>query len=534
MMQNEQERLVWEKLSKLRHKYEQSLPHKLARIERIWRRLVPVLSKREGSESFNELLLEVHSIAGSSGSFGFGVLGEHAAEIEKKLSWLAGSKEVGVSLQKHIREIDRQIRDLLNYKELEPISQSENKLLEHDLPIKSQVKNDNLIYCFDDAGTLETQYRIWLETFDWKCSFFKSAAVLLQAIGDRCPSVLIFKSDLHQTPVMDLMEKIHAECEIQIPCLYLTNEWNCQTRLQAVKKGVTRFVPEPLTGLALIDELEQLHVRTETKPYRILVVEDSIILAKHFQTVLQQIGMRVKIVNQVTEILKTLEEFQPELILMDIYMPECNGVEVASVIRQDRRYLSIPIIYLSTELRQEEQFKALSMGDGFLIKPIHDHVLQFNVKNRVERFRHLHELIQVDANTHALTSPAFHQSAQAKLFQLKESGRYAQIARLSPICETESLDSGVETALQFLARFIAHEYPDSLIHRKESDLSLLVFMPCCDKGPQTDWLLLLREKLERLMLEISNSQASCGLNFDVLDVDPGGSIDIALSQLNAK
>lgn len=44
-----------------------------------------------------------------------------------------------------------------------------------------------------------------------------------------------------------------------------------------------------------------------------------------------------------------MESFQPNLLLMDIYMPDCTGLELAAVLRQEAEYTKIPIIFLSSE-----------------------------------------------------------------------------------------------------------------------------------------------------------------------------------------
>jgi diguanylate cyclase (GGDEF)-like protein len=95
-----------------------------------------------------------------------------------------------------------------------------------------------------------------------------------------------------------------------------------------------------------------------------------------------------------------IEEFNPELIIMDMYMPGCNGMELAKIIRQENRYVSMPIIYLSSEDDIDKQLAALSEGgDDFLTKPVKPNRLVITVRNRVNRARDLMSLMVSDSLT---------------------------------------------------------------------------------------------------------------------------------------
>jgi len=86
--------------------------------------------------------------------------------------------------------------------------------------------------------------------------------------------------------------------------------------------------------------------------------------------------------------------------LMDMYMPGCNGMELAKVIRQQREYINLPIIYLSGEEDRERQLAAMAEGgDDFLTKPVDPGHLLTTLRNRVSRARQLQNLIACDSLT---------------------------------------------------------------------------------------------------------------------------------------
>jgi hypothetical protein len=78
---------------------------------------------------------------------------------------------------------------------------------------------------------------------------------------------------------------------------------------------------------------------------------------------------------------------------MGIYMPECDGIELASVIRQDDTYANSSIVFLSSEIDSEIQLKAIDIGvDDFVSKPIEPNQLISVVASRVKRTRGLNNI----------------------------------------------------------------------------------------------------------------------------------------------
>lgn len=99
----------------------------------------------------------------------------------------------------------------------------------------------------------------------------------------------------------------------------------------------------------MVDQISELTGSSDSDPCRILILEDMPLLARHYAALLGTAGMKVEVLNRPDSLLEILERFRPELILLDLYMPECSGIEVARVIRQDTRNDNIPIVYLSTD-----------------------------------------------------------------------------------------------------------------------------------------------------------------------------------------
>ena len=101
----------------------------------------------------------------------------------------------------------------------------------------------------------------------------------------------------------------------------------------------------------------------------ILVVEDNEDLSLLFKLVLESVGYQVATVNNGSDALKYVEQATPQLILMDIMMPEISGLQVSRNIKQKQNHESLPILLVSAVDRlKEEQFND-SKADGVLYKP---------------------------------------------------------------------------------------------------------------------------------------------------------------------
>lgn len=103
----------------------------------------------------------------------------------------------------------------------------------------------------------------------------------------------------------------------------------------------------------------------------ILLVDDSEINRKLITEMLSQHGYRVHIAEDGIQALQGLRDCKPDLILLDIRMPEMDGYEFCQILKSDNETKDIPIIFFSSITKISEKIKAFSMGAAdFITKPI--------------------------------------------------------------------------------------------------------------------------------------------------------------------
>src|SRR3989338_2770561 len=104
-------------------------------------------------------------------------------------------------------------------------------------------------------------------------------------------------------------------------------------------------------------------------PIKVLIVDDEPALLNLASTYFQQTGYDVKGILNPTDIPTTLQGWKPDLILLDILMPNANGLEVLRGLKQDLTTASIPVFIFSNLDSEDEIAEALSTGaEGYLTK----------------------------------------------------------------------------------------------------------------------------------------------------------------------
>lgn len=182
--------------------------------------------------------------------------------------------------------------------------------------------------------------------------------------------------------------------------IFLSLRDDFDTRLLAVRTGGDAFFSQPIEITRLIDKIDSLYTKINHEPYHILIVDDDLEQVSYHALILQQAGMITSVVPNPKNVFQVLVESKPELILMDMYMDGCSGIELAALIRQQEAFVGVPIVFLSEEDDLDKQLIAVSHGgDDFLTKPIKREHLISSITIRAERTRHIRFFMERDSLT---------------------------------------------------------------------------------------------------------------------------------------
>jgi diguanylate cyclase (GGDEF)-like protein len=242
-----------------------------------------------------------------------------------------------------------------------------------------------------------------LEFFGFRSMSFNNSQDLILAAKQDKPETIVADIDFDGSNFsgIESIREIQNCYDVTIPIIFVSDRRDdIEARLMASRTGGEEFFYRAVDPGQLIEKIENYTHASTQDPYRILVVDDSKAQAKYIENILNKSGMIPGVITDPMQILVALNDFQPEIIIMDMYMPGCTGMELARVIRQQDKFHSVPIIYLSAEDDVNKQLHAMSLGgDDFLTKPIDPKHLVATLINRGRRARSLLALMIRDSLT---------------------------------------------------------------------------------------------------------------------------------------
>ncbi len=186
----------------------------------------------------------------------------------------------------------------------------------------------------------------------------------------------------------DMIIKLKDNLKRWPAIIFTSGHDDIESRMIAAQATAHRYFCTPLNMDKLIRSLDGLTVQTEIKPYQVMLVISDTDSRKHCTNLLCDAGMEVEALSNSLESFKLLSRFRPDVIIIDMDMPECAGPELIQMIRQDDNWALMPVISLSTKSGPEPQLVTINLeGDDFLTKPVNADQLVAAVTSRAKRSR---------------------------------------------------------------------------------------------------------------------------------------------------
>jgi diguanylate cyclase (GGDEF)-like protein len=351
-----------------------------------------VAALREGSfdDALKQTALrEAHTLKGSLGSFGLTDAADLARDIEARLQ---------DNLQGSTSQIDRLSKCVKALRQA-----LEKPKVEFDTSYQRPRINQlgsRLLIVDDDAelgltlSSAATAYGLQAEAV---CSIVQAR----EAIAHTRPDVILLDLSFAEAAEngLQLLAEL-SQARLPIPIVVLTGAEDFGDRLQVARLGARSFLQKPLSSARVMQEIVQILDRSSPPEAKLLVVDDEPQLLDLVQQLLEPWGFRLTLLNDPKDFWETLEQTVPDLLILDIEMPDFNGIDLCQVVRNDPNWSNLPILFLSAHGDAETICQVFTAGaDDFVNKPIVGAELVVRILNRLERTRILRRLAEIDGLT---------------------------------------------------------------------------------------------------------------------------------------
>ncbi|HHT00811.1 MAG TPA: diguanylate cyclase [Thiomicrospira sp.] len=394
-MEQNQQQAFQEKLQQMQDNFIKGLPQRLTEIKATWQQV----EAGDEQESLQLLHRQVHTITGSAGTFSLLNLSTHARALEVVIKSLLESPNA-------INEEEKiQVRGLLKTieSEIDTAATSDSLLVESNQTQRVLERHEqNQVLLVADDDEINQYIGLQLEHFGYEVQVVNKLEDVDKAIDSQHPDLIIFDINFPEGSLAgtEKVKEIQTKLNRNVPVIFISARQDIQARLSAVRAQGQAYFSKPLNISALLEKVNELTEHDIPEPYHILMIDDDPTIIELATFILKQAGMDAEGITNPLETLEKISETKPDLILVDLHMPECTGIELARVIRQHSNLANIPIIFLSAETDSALQLEtALQGGDEFLLKPIKVDELAAFIQIRAKRARELSALMIKDGLT---------------------------------------------------------------------------------------------------------------------------------------
>ena len=374
-------------LEALRAAYVEKLPETFERLEALIDAIPTDPSDAFGLDNLNAslglLYQEAHKLAGTSGSLGL----EYVSTAAMQLLSLAENWHTHPLDALSKRETMDTLVETMRNCDLKPVEESPG-------PSK---RGSRKIHIVDDDELVAQEMLTWLIEAGFDAEVFLSSSVYLDIFETLArPDMIImdvaFGEDMSAGP--DIIRQLRNRLGRMPAVIFLSIHDEMPARLAALRAGASRYLVKPVTKDRLMDLAHEFAERKHTTTYRVLLVDDDQTALQAAKIQLEYVGLEVHACEEPLQALTVARAIRPDVIILDIVMPNVSGTELAAILREDREFDATPIVFLTSQSHQDEKTLSVALGgDDYVLKPFDTDYLTATVRARAKRSRRLRELI---------------------------------------------------------------------------------------------------------------------------------------------
>ena len=329
--------------------------------------------KKEDYSSAEEMRMQMHKLAGTSGTFGFPELSHFAAEAETLLDRLIG----GDSSDQTLSALQEAISDF--HQRAETIIASAADTGQEEQGAEALEKTDasphkyHIVVADDDELVRDLL----------KQSLSSMSCTIVEATQGREVLEIIQKIKTENTPLPDLiildvnmpgmsgfevLKQLKSETDSRtVPVIMLTRQAEDEHVIEGISSGAIDYITKPFAMAELAGRISATLKRHSTK---ILVADDDGLIRDLLYKKFTRMGYSVLSADNGNDALKTMSAMRPDIAVLDIMMPGMDGLSVLRQAKDDPALTEIPVVMLTAKGQQENVLKGLETGaHDYISKP---------------------------------------------------------------------------------------------------------------------------------------------------------------------
>ncbi len=209
-----------------------------------------------------------------------------------------------------------------------------------------------------------------------------------ESINRVCPDVLLLDCSSGTLDNISLLQLLRERCPYVPICILADGD--ALDRVAIEKLGGSGFYRKSIPKNVLLQRLQESLPRKQAQNFitggKVLVVDDDRVMLAFLKGILEPWGFQVTLCDDPRECLALIERDRPDLLILDLEMPQVHGLELCEQLRSQPDTALLPILVLTAHQNLESIQKVYSAGaDDFVSKPVITPELMTRIFNRLER-----------------------------------------------------------------------------------------------------------------------------------------------------
>jgi DNA-binding response OmpR family regulator/HPt (histidine-containing phosphotransfer) domain-containing protein len=218
-----------------------------------------------------------------------------------------------------------------------------------------------------------------------RCATSPTPDAAYETLARTSPDAVVLRSP-HPDQRLEFLQTLSHHLP-KLPMLVVGTQDNLQHRLDVSRLGGTFLLEQSLTIAQIIGCAIEL-VQSPALNAKIMFVDDDDLWLRSLPALLEPWRFKVTTLSDPQQFWAVLQSVKPDALVLDIKMPDINGLELCQILRSDPLWKRLPVLFVSALEDTKTQDKAFRMGaDDYLCKPVMGDDLANRIVNRLQRIR---------------------------------------------------------------------------------------------------------------------------------------------------